>query len=131
WASQKERIVVIESKCDGLEKERYKLGEIKIKLREEIDGLKLRCRMLKQDRAEVVSKAGNAYVTAEYPFLVEATRDPSTALEDLLSKKPRSLNPPHSNQEAFTFKPQSSAPITITEKLVSSNCTPEKTTDNA
>ncbi|GKA94389.1 hypothetical protein Tco_0816427 [Tanacetum coccineum] len=78
-----------------------------------------------------VSKAGNAYVTAEYPFLVEATRDPSTALEDLLSKKPRSLNPPHSNQEAFTFKPQSSAPITITEKLVSSNCTPEKTTDNA
>ncbi|GJS34410.1 hypothetical protein Tco_0532792 [Tanacetum coccineum] len=56
WASQKERIVVIESKCDGLEKERYKLGEIKIKLREEIDGLKLRCRMLKQDRAEVVSK---------------------------------------------------------------------------
>nr|GEX15452.1 hypothetical protein [Tanacetum cinerariifolium] len=29
---------------------------------------------------EEYNKAGNAYVTAEYPFLIEATRDPSTAL---------------------------------------------------
>ncbi|GJX25936.1 retrovirus-related pol polyprotein from transposon TNT 1-94 [Tanacetum coccineum] len=56
WTRQKERIIMLESKYDGLKKERARLRETKIKLREEIDGLKLRCKMLKHDRAEVVSK---------------------------------------------------------------------------
>ncbi|GJW73215.1 hypothetical protein Tco_0132585 [Tanacetum coccineum] len=55
-AGQKERIATIESKCECLEKERATLRETKIKLREEIDGLNLQCRMLKQDRADVATK---------------------------------------------------------------------------
>ncbi|GJY17073.1 hypothetical protein Tco_0388564 [Tanacetum coccineum] len=33
-------------------------------------------------------EAGNTYITAEYPFLKEATKDPLATLEDLFSMKP-------------------------------------------
>nr|GEZ89728.1 hypothetical protein [Tanacetum cinerariifolium] len=188
WVGQKESIIMIESKCDGLKKERDRLRETKIKLQGKIDGLKLRCKMLKQDKAEVISKvvsyismepyhcdevgqnvenlvkaaifhercsaleemaatkkpvdlskvecyrpsdeeeynkAGNAFVTTEYPFLIEATRDPSTALEDLLSKKPRSLKPPTLTKKPSPEKLQSFAPAITMKKLVSHNPTSE------
>ncbi|GJV85001.1 hypothetical protein Tco_1524899 [Tanacetum coccineum] len=140
-----------------------RLGETKIKLLEEIDGLKLQCKMLKHNRAEVVIKiipyiamdiyhsdevrsivgnlvkasifhgrckaleevvetkklmdlskvlcyratikmeyeeVDNAYVTADYPFLIEATKDPSSTIEMLLSKKPYKLKPPSPSKKS-------------------------------
>jgi chromosome segregation ATPase len=52
----KEEIAELESKCEGFEKERLKLGEQETKLREELDGFRRKYKVLKKDRAAVVSK---------------------------------------------------------------------------
>ncbi|GKF22762.1 hypothetical protein Tco_0075084 [Tanacetum coccineum] len=83
------------------EKERAKLEEAEVKLREEIDGLNLHCRMLKQNRAEVVScyrptteveyeEVSNAYVTTnlKVPSLTKKSspmKPPSPAQENHVS----------------------------------------------
>jgi hypothetical protein len=52
-------------------------------------------------------EAGNAFTTAVYPFLAEATKDPSASIEDLLSKKPKSIQPPSPTKRTLSEKPKS------------------------
>ncbi|GJZ26225.1 hypothetical protein Tco_0570478 [Tanacetum coccineum] len=177
---QKERVVALELKCNRLEKEKARLCELEVRLRKEIDYLKLQCIVLKQyrehcHRKSVVAKvvpyiaielyhshevgqvvgnivkaaifhgrcsaleemtatkkpldlsksecyrpiaeeeyneAGNTYIMVEYPFLKEATKDPSATLEDLLSKKPQSLKPPSPTKKSSLMKPPPLVPAT-------------------
>jgi predicted nucleic acid-binding Zn-ribbon protein len=51
-----EEIAELEIKCGNLEEERTKLGELEVKLREDLDGLRRKYNALKRDRAAVVSK---------------------------------------------------------------------------
>lgn len=37
--------------------------------------------------------ANNAFAAAKYPFLAEVVQDPMTSIEELLSKKPRKIQP--------------------------------------
>ena len=166
----KEEIAELEIKCGSLEEERTKLGELEIKLREDLDGLKRKYNALKRDRAAVVSKvipyiamelyhsdevgkmigdvvnaaiyhgkcttleeiaatgkpvelsevtyycpthkaeydnASNLLATAEYPFLVDATKDPMASVETLLSKKPRRVKPTSVSRKDTPLKPAS------------------------
>ncbi|GJX46240.1 hypothetical protein Tco_0271430 [Tanacetum coccineum] len=109
-----------------------------------LSGIELRCNALKEMVAtkkpvdlskvecyrpsakENYHEAGNAYVTAEYPFLAEAIRDPSTTLEDLLSKNPISLKPLTLTKNSSPIKPCSSDLATTTEKVVFPTLTLEK-----
>lgn len=146
------------------------MGELEIKLREDLDGLKRKYNALKRDRADVVSKvipyiamelyhsdevgkligdvvnadiyhgkcttleeiaatgkpvdlsevtyyrathkaeydnASNLLATAEYPFLVDATKDPMASVETLLSKKPRRVKPSSVSKKNTHVKPAS------------------------
>ena len=166
----KEEIAELEIKCGDLEEERTKLGELEIKLREDLDGLRRKYNALKRDRAAVVSKvipyiamelyhsdevgkmigdvvnaaiyhgkcttleeiaatgkpvdlseisyyrathkaeydnASNLLATAEYPFLVDATKDPMASVETLLSKKPRRVKPSSVSKKNTPVKPAS------------------------
>lgn len=62
--------------------------------------------------------ASNALAIAEYPFLREATKDPSAPIDTLLLKKPRRVQPPSSSKKATPVKPPSMK--TTPEKLPSS-----------
>ncbi|GJT69826.1 hypothetical protein Tco_1029112, partial [Tanacetum coccineum] len=44
---------------------------------------------------EEYDRAGNDLADASYPFLVELTADPHASVEQLLSKKPQSLQSKH------------------------------------
>ena len=183
----KEEIAELEIKCRNLEEERTKLGELEIKLREDLDGLKRKYNALKKDRAAVVSKvipyiamelyhndevgkmigdvvnaaiyhgkcttleevaatgkpvelsevayyrathkaeydhASNLLAAAEYPFLVDATKDPMASTEMLLSKKPRRVKPMSVSRKDIPVKPASmkatpekpSSPKVVTKK---------------
>jgi RNase P protein component len=166
----KEEIAELEVKCESLEEERSKLGELEIKLREDLDGLKRKYNALKKDRVAVVLKvipyiamelyhsdevgkmigdvvnaaiyhgkcttleevaatvkpvelseiayyrathkaeydhASNLLAAAEYPFLVDATKDPMALVETLLSKKPRRVKPTSVSRKDTPVKPAS------------------------
>jgi predicted RNase H-like nuclease (RuvC/YqgF family) len=183
----KEEIAELEIKCGNLEEERTKMGEMEIKLREDLDGLKRKYNALKRDRAAVVSKvipyiamelyhsdevgkmigdvfnaaiyhgkcttleeiaatwkpvelsevayyrtthkaeydnASNLLAAAEYPFLIDATKDPMASVEMLLSKKPRKVKPTSVSKKDTPVKPasvkatleKSSSPKVVIEK---------------
>ncbi|GJW03589.1 hypothetical protein Tco_1562445 [Tanacetum coccineum] len=57
---------------------------------------------------------------------IDLSKDPSTIVEDFLSKKPQSWKPPTPTKDASIMKPPSSASATTMEKLVSLSTTPEK-----
>jgi hypothetical protein len=52
-------------------------------------------------------QASNILATAEYPFLVEATKDPMASIETLLSKKPRRVKPSSTSKKDTPVKPPS------------------------
>ena len=52
-------------------------------------------------------EANNILATAEYPFLVEATKDLMASIETLLSKKPRRVKPSSTSKKDTPVKPPS------------------------
>lgn len=69
-------------------------------------------------------EASNAVVTAEYPFLREATKDNMASVDTLLSMKPRRVKPPSSSRRDTPKK--ASSPKVTPEKALSPEATPEK-----
>ena len=51
--------------------------------------------------------ASNLLAAAEYPFLVDATKDPMASVETLLSKKPRRVKPTSVSRKDTPVKPAS------------------------
>ena len=51
--------------------------------------------------------ASNAFVSAEFPFLLEATQDPMASVEELLSKKPCRIQPSSPSRRTSLVKPLS------------------------
>jgi outer membrane murein-binding lipoprotein Lpp len=51
--------------------------------------------------------ASNALAAAEYPFLREATKDPTTSVDALLANRPRKEQPPSSSKMSTPAKPPS------------------------
>ncbi|GKD38321.1 hypothetical protein Tco_1258528, partial [Tanacetum coccineum] len=113
WVNYEQNLSVLRIKVEGLESKREWLNSSKIQLLQEIDSLR-------QDRAAVVSKVvphvatelvgsnemgllvarlikaamfygSDDLATTSYPFIAEATADLYATIEQLLSKKPRSL----------------------------------------
>ena len=63
--------------------------------------------------------ASNLLAAAEYPFLVDATKDPMALVEKLLSKKPRRVKPTSVSRKDTPVKPdpeKPSSPKVVTEK---------------
>ena len=68
--------------------------------------------------------ASNLLAAAEYPFLVDATKDPMASVETLLSKKPRRVKPMFVSKKDTPVKPasvkvtpeKSSSPKVVIEK---------------
>jgi predicted RNase H-like nuclease (RuvC/YqgF family) len=63
--------------------------------------------------------ASNLLTAAEYPFLVDATKDPMASFETLLSKKPRRVKPTSVTRKDTPVKPapeKPSSPKLVTEK---------------
>ncbi|GKA93732.1 ribonuclease H-like domain-containing protein, partial [Tanacetum coccineum] len=81
WVGYKDKLAAFEAKCEGLEKDGAKLGEVEIKLREKIPAY---CVTNQREYDDL----GNELKNAVFSFPTEANSNPSAPLEALPCKKP-------------------------------------------